>query len=362
MPDGAAGLLGLKLLQLGRTPVTLGGLLAALVVLVVAILLAKLAGAFLTRLRARSQKSAAPLYIVQKLVTYGIVIIGAMLALNTAGLNLSSFAVFAGALGVGVGLGLQGVVKEFVSGLVLIFDRVVNIGDYIELDTGMRGLVQEIGPRATRIRTNDNVDVLIPNSKLVENQVVNWTLHGDTRRIHVPFGVAYGTDKDKVREVVLKAAHAVPFTLPDEGARKTQVWLTGLGDSALNFELVVWPSLEAVKRPAAMQAAYTWAIEDALRCAEIEIPFGQTDLRIRSVLGLEGEEARRALKLFTDGEPGAPPPQAPSDSPPGQTSATSSTNDAAEDLMSGGGVDMESPPVETAPAPKLSERAPGSTA
>ncbi|HEX8233874.1 MAG TPA: mechanosensitive ion channel domain-containing protein [Caulobacteraceae bacterium] len=341
MPDSLAGLTSIKLLNIGSSTLTLGGLLTALIIVGMFWFAARLASAGLQRLRTRSDKSAPSLYIVQKLVTYGLVIAGVFFALNTAGLNLSSFAVFAGALGVGVGLGLQGVVKEFVSGLVLIFDRVVNIGDYIELESGARGLVQEIGPRATRIRTNDNIDILLPNSKLVENQVINWTLHGQGRRIHVAFGVAYGSDKDKVREVVLKAAHEVPFTLPDEGARKTQVWLTSLGESALNFELVVWPNIEAVKRPAAMQAAYIWAIEDALRCAGIEMPFPQQDLRLRSLFGLEGEAARRALNV--EPERPARKPKAPAPTP------SSSSNDAAEDLMSGGGVDLESPPVETAP-------------
>jgi small-conductance mechanosensitive channel len=228
--------------------------------------------------------------------------------------------VFAGALGVGIGLGLQGVVKEFVSGLVLIFDRVLNIGDYIELPNGTRGMVQEIGPRATRVRDNDNIDVLIPNSHFIEGQVTNWTLKGDTRRIHIPFGVAYGADKELVRDVVLAAAHEVPFTLPDQGQRKAQVWLVGFGDSSLNFELLVWPTIDAVKRPQAMNAAYTWAIDDALRKAGIEIPFPQRDVRVRALFGEEGESALRSLKL-------QPARKAP-DAPAGPT-----TNDAVEDLV-----------------------------
>ncbi|HEX6859644.1 MAG TPA: mechanosensitive ion channel domain-containing protein [Caulobacteraceae bacterium] len=248
-------------------------------------------------------------------------VIGAMAALSALGLNLSSLAVFAGALGIGVGLGLQGVVKEFVSGLVLIFDGVINIGDYIEVDGGSRGMVQEIGPRATRVRNNDNIDVLVPNSRLIENPVTNWTLKGDTRRIHVPFSVAYGSDKDKVREAVLRAARAVPFTLPETESRKPQVWLVGFGDSALNFELVVWPTLDAAKRPASMHAAYTWAIEDALREADIEIPFPQRDVRIRGLFGEEGQDALRALKLTPDGH-------GPQTAPRSQ-----SPNDAAEDLI-----------------------------
>ena len=129
--------------------------------------------------------------------------------------------------------------------------------------------------------------MLIPNSRLIEQPVINWTSQGKTRRFHVPFIVAYGTDKAAVRDAVLKAAHDVPFTLPDTPKYKTQVWLVGFGDNGLKFELVVWPNLEAVKRPNAVHAAYTWAIEDALRAGGFEIPVPQSDLRLRALFGEE---------------------------------------------------------------------------
>lgn len=307
-----------RLLVIGGTPLTLGGIAAAVAIILGAWLAAKVLGALLRRIRGRAKSGAASLYIVERLSTYALVLAGGFAALTTLGLNLTSFAVFAGAIGVGVGLGLQGVVREFVSGLVIIFDRQANIGDFIEME-GAQGLITEVGPRATRVRTNDGVDVVIPNSKLIEGAVTNWTLHGDTRRIHVPFTAGYGCDKAKVRDAVLTAARAVPFTLPDTEARRTQVWLTGFGDSAMNFELVVWPTLEAVKRPAAMQAAYTWAIDDALRGAGIEIPFPQLDVRLRSLFGHEGDAALESLDLKQ----------------PSHTEAASAPtrNDAAESLM-----------------------------
>jgi small-conductance mechanosensitive channel len=311
---------GFTLFDIGRTPVTLGGVAAGLAVAVVFFLAARLAGYGIGRVSTHAGQAAAGLYIVRKLVTYGLVILGVVTGLSTMGLNLSSLAVFAGAVGVGVGLGLQGIVKEFVSGLVLIFDRVMGVGDFVELEDGKRGLVLEIGPRAVRVRTNDNVDIAIPNSKFIEGPVVNWTLHG-SRRIHVPFGVAYGSDRRKVREVVLAAARSVPFSLPDSAEYKSSVWLVGFGEFSLNFELLVWPSVEAVKRPAAMQAAYTWAIADALEAAGIEIPNPQRDLHIRGLFGLRGDAALAALKL----QP--PPPAAGSASRPAQ-----GDNDAAEDL------------------------------
>ncbi|HEX6866311.1 MAG TPA: mechanosensitive ion channel domain-containing protein [Caulobacteraceae bacterium] len=309
------------LLRLGGTAITLGGLITAVVILIAAFVVAGLVQAFLRRLRGRYEHNASAIYIVEKLAGYGLVIIGAVIALSSLGLNMSPLAVFAGAIGIGVGLGLQGVVKEFVSGLVLVFDGVINVGDYIEINGGARGMVQEIGPRATRIRNNDNVDVLVPNSHLIESPVTNWTLKGDTRRIHVPFGVAYGSDKDKVREAVLAAAREVPFTLPDTPKRKSQVWLVGFGDSSLNFELVVWPTLDAAKRPASMHAAYTWAIDEALRGAGIEIPFPQRDVRLRGFFGREGAAALKALKLTHEEPSEAAAPRA------------ASPNDAADDLI-----------------------------
>lgn len=289
-------ILSFTLADIGGTAITLSGVIIATTIIVLSIFISRIVASLIARLRRRAPGGGTALYILEKFAAYGIAVIGILFALSSIGLNLSSIAVFAGALGVGVGLGLQGVIKEFVSGLVLLFDSIVNVGDYIELpNSNVRGVVHEIGARCVRIRTNDNIDIFVPNSRLIEDRFTNWTLKGETRRIHITFSVAYGVDKSRVREVILNAAKAVDFTLPDLGTRRTQVWLTSFGDSALNFELVVWPNIDAVKRPAAMQAAYTWAIDDALRAAGIEIPFPQRDLRIRSVFNREGEDAFSAF-------------------------------------------------------------------
>ncbi|MFT4955471.1 MAG: small-conductance mechanosensitive channel [Brevundimonas sp.] len=315
-------------LRLAGTSITAGGLISAAIILTVALVLAWLATRGIKRLRARSSRSGGALYLLEKLVGYGLIVAGGMLALSATGLNLSSLAVFAGALGIGVGLGLQGVVKEFVSGIFLIFDRMVSVGDYVEIEGGARGAIMEIGPRATRIRTNDNINILVPNSQLIEQPLTNWTLKGDTRRIHIPFSVAYGADRGLVRDVVLAAARSSPFTLPETETRKCQVWLVNFGESGLDFELLVWPTQEAVKRPASMHAAYTWAIAEALDQAGIEIPFPQTDLRIRSLFGREGDDA---LEVMTTGK--APRPKTPPRKPRKKAASAASENDAAEDLM-----------------------------
>ena len=154
----------------------------------------------------------------------------------------------------------------------------------------------------------------------------NWTRDRASRRIHIPFPVAYGSNKELVRLAALEAASAVPFTLPDLPNRKAQVWLTGFGDSALNFELVVWPDLEAVKRPGSMMAAYHWALDDALRSHGIEVPFPQSELRLRSYYGAEG---RAAINLIA-GNGDQPLPENP------KAPKIVSVNDAAQDVATSG--------------------------
>lgn len=316
-------ILAFTIADFGGAQITIGRLILAVAVVAVAILASRLLIRLLSRLRRRMPAGGTTLYILEKLGGYGVVIVGFLFALSSLGVNLSTLAVFAGALGVGVGLGLQGVVKEFVSGIVLLFDSIISVGDYIELpgDHPIRGVVMEIGARATRIKSNDNVDILVPNSRLVEERFINWTLQGQTRRIHVPFSVAYGADKAVVRDVVIAAAKSISATLPDDDRHRTQVWLVGFGDSALNFELVVWPALEAVKRPAAMHAAYTWAIDDALRAAGIEIPFPQRDIRLRSIFGREGDAGLEAMGQTVVAQRQA------------ETGPSAALNDAAHDLL-----------------------------
>ncbi len=323
------------IVHLGKSDLTLGGLITGALIIIAAFVVAHLLAAAIRRLRTRAGEAAPQVYLVEKLTTYGVIIIGLIAAFSTIGLDLSSLSLFAGALGVGLGFGLQGAFREFISGLILLFDKLVRIGDYIELQSGERGIVEEIGPRATRIRNNDDLNVMIPNSRLIEAPFSNWTHDNHTRRVHVPFHVAYGADKAKVRDAVLKAAHDVPFTLPDTDLHKTQVWLVGFGDNGLRFELVVWPALEAVKRPNAAQAAYSWAIEDALRAGGFEIPLPQRDVRVRSLFGEEGDKARTTLKL-----------KAVKAAPVADAGA-STVNDAAEEMVRGAQADAEKAPPGT---------------
>ena len=275
--------LGVTLFEVGDTPVTTLGLFRLLVILVIAAWVSKLARRALDRVSTmRPNFNRASVYTLNRLLHYTIITVGFLVGLSSIGIDLSKFALFASALGVGVGFGLQTLVSNFIAGLMLLFEKSLKVGDFIELESGIMGEVKEINIRSTLITTNDNIDIVVPNSVFVNGHVMNWTMRDAYRRIHVPFGVAYGSDKDLVRKAALEAAGMVSHTLISDEQRKPQVWLIGFGDSSLDFELIVWLASDAVKRPGAVQADYLWAIETALRKYGIEIPFPQRDLHLRS--------------------------------------------------------------------------------
>lgn len=215
---------------------------------------------------------------VRLLLLFGAI----MIALSAIGINLTALTVFSGAIGVGIGFGLQSVFSNLVAGIILLFEKSIKVGDFIELTDGIQGTVREITIRSTLVTTNDNIDVLVPNSEFITKQMTNWTLRDALRRFRIPFGVAYGTDKELVRKAGLEAAANVAHTLTGVPRREPQVWLVGFGDSSLNFELVVWLHPESVMRPGAVHADYCWELETALSKYGIEIPFPQRDLHIRS--------------------------------------------------------------------------------
>ncbi len=204
------------------------------------------------------------------------------IALNMVGIDLTAFAVFTGALGVGIGFGLQSIFSNFVAGIIIILEKTLKVGDFVDLESGITGEVREINVRSTLITTNDNIDMLVPNSEFINKRVINWTLREAKRRMHVPVGVAYGTDKDLVKKAILEAADNVEFTLKGFKNRKPDVWLVGFGDSSLDFELIVWLTDEATKKPGRVHATYCWEIDTALAKYGITIPFPQRDLHLVS--------------------------------------------------------------------------------
>lgn len=223
----------------------------------------------------------ASVYAWARIARYSVWILGTVIGLNYIGIDLTSIALLGGAIGVGIGFGLQNIFSNFISGIIILLEKTLKIGDFVDLQSGVRGHVREIGLRYTRITTNDDVDIIVPNSEFINGRVTNWTYGSSLHRVRIPFSVAYGTDKDAVRKAALKAAGNVESTVNDDRHRP-DVWLVALGESSLDFELVVWVGADRVARPGNTQATYLWAIEDALRAAGIEIPFPQRDLHVRS--------------------------------------------------------------------------------
>ena len=218
-------------------------------------------------------------YATSTAVHYFVIALSFGLALITLGIDLAALAVFAGALGVGIGFGLQDFAKNMISGLVLLFGRVIQKGDLVTINETHIGNVEQIGGRMVRIRTRDNTDMVIPASEVVGSALVNWT-HGDPNvRLHIPVGVSYDADVHEVREALLAAAAEFPE------ARKhpaPDVWFVEFGDSSINFELLIWLDAVAVD-PREARGRIMFHIWDALLERDIEIPFPQRDLHIRSV-------------------------------------------------------------------------------
>lgn len=279
------------LFRLGETPITLSGIFKVIVVVLIAWLVSWIFRRMIGQLGHRFPKdNQSILFVISRLAHYLIISIGIFAGLSSIGLSFANFALVAGALALGLGFGLQSIVNNFLSGLILFFERTVKVGDFVQLDNGEQGEVRSINVRGTIVNTNDNVDVIVPNSEFTERKVVNWTLLDPFRRIHVPFRVAYESNEDIVVEAGLDAANRLSSTLTGVLGREPSVWLVNYGENGLDFELIVWLMPDAVKRPDAVFAAYHWEIRKALRRFEVEVPVPQREIRFRQPLpsALEG--------------------------------------------------------------------------
>ncbi len=294
-----AGLADVTLFTVGETPVTGGDILRVLVILTLAMLLSRLIRHAIGRVGdSESSGTQASLYTVGRLTHYTIIILALFIALSSIGLEFGNLALVAGALSVGIGFGLQSIVNNFVSGLIILFEHSLRVGDYIELDTGLTGTVKSINVRSTLINTNDNIDIVVPNSEFVTTRLTNWTLAERTLRVRIPFGVAYGSDKDLVKKAALEAAADVPYTLTHMKGREPDVWLVDFADNSLNFLLLVWVNRQGARRPTRTRSAYLWALETTLTKYGIEIPFPQRDLHLRT--GWTREEMDSITETPTD--------------------------------------------------------------
>jgi small-conductance mechanosensitive channel len=235
---------------------------------------------FVTRLLRRTHLEPAMQFALARVIGYALLGLGIYISLQMVGVNLNSLAFVAGAVGVGLGFGLQNIISNFISGLIILAERPIAIGDRVEIG-GVTGQVREISLRSTTVVTNDNMAIIVPNADFITQRVTNWSYEDPRVRFRIPFGVAYGTDLPKLRTLMLQVADEHPKALKDP---KPELFFVGFGDSSLNFELAVWSS-ESTISPRRFQSDLFFAIEKRLRESGIEIPFPQQDLHVRTLVG-----------------------------------------------------------------------------
>jgi small-conductance mechanosensitive channel len=230
------------------------------------------------------------------LLRYALTFVGALVLLQGFGVDVRSLAIAASVLGVGIGFGLQSIANNFVSGVLINLERPIRPGDYVDVG-GFEGSVVRVGGRSTTIRTLDGVLILIPNSKFLETEVVNWNLGDPRSRVHVPVGVAYGSDVARVRRALLEAARSHPEVEHDP---RPQVQMRGFGQSSLDFELLVWTRDPRNKNT--LESDLNFAIEQSLRRHGIEVPYAQLDVHVRPPGG-QSASAPPPEQLGADAEP-----------------------------------------------------------
>ncbi|WP_372750243.1 mechanosensitive ion channel family protein [Litorivivens sp.] len=271
------------LIDLGKGPVTLASIFAGLLVIVLSLHLARLLKGSVGSLnRGRYALTPSSIYTLERISHYFVLIAGVLIGVSVMGVDFGKLALIVSALSVGIGFGLQAIVSNFVSGLIILLERSLKVGDFVQLDSGVMGTVTEIRVRATVITTAENSEILVPNAEFVNGKVTNFTHTDNFCRQRIPFGVAYGTDKTLMNECVIKAALAQSITLADTSEHQPQVIMKAFGDSSLDFELLVWTRPEFSNRPSLVRGVYLSAIDDAFRENNISVPFPQRDLHVVS--------------------------------------------------------------------------------
>jgi small-conductance mechanosensitive channel len=248
------------------------------------------------RLLAESGLDRSLQYAIAQIVSNVVLVVGIFIVLENTGIHLAALTVFAGAVGVGVGFGLQNIASNFISGLVILAERPITIGDRVEV-AGIVGRVQQIRARSTVILTSDNIAMIVPNSKFIDSPVTNWHYSDPRVRFRLPVGVAYGSDVNKVREALIAAAreHSSTLSSPEPTA-----YLEKFGPSTIDFELVAWTQ-EMSYKPRRFRSDLNYLIHKHLTAAGIEIPNPQRDLHIRSgVLKVEKVEPRERARGSED--------------------------------------------------------------
>ena len=262
------------LFRIGGTDVTLASVISFAIILVLAFVLSAILQRTMKRVYSRRDIDEGVQYALNRLLHYSVIAVGVFLALDNLGISVTALAGLGAVLAVGIGFGLQNIAQNFVSGIILLLERPVRKGDFIEVGE-VQGTVREIRARATVVNTYDDVEIIIPNGKLITEVVANRALTQRYYRIRINVGVAYGSDTEQVRDTLIRVANEHPDILAEPAPI---VFFENFGDSALDFRLMGWlanPRLEPRVR-----SDLRFGVHRAFREAKIEMPFPQRDLHI----------------------------------------------------------------------------------
>lgn len=269
--------LNIPLFEIGAAPVTLWTIVSLVVLFVLLLWLTKkLKNLIVLKLLANSRIDIGVRQATGSIVRYVILAIGFVVILQTVGIDLSTVTVLAGALGIGVGFGLQTITNNLVSGLILLFERPIKIGDRIEVGQ-VTGDVVDISARATTVITNDNIAIIIPNAEFIASTVTNWSYTTRDVRFNFPVRVSYREDPEAVRTLLLEIADSHPGVLKD---RKPDVLFQEFGESSIHLIFRVW-TRDYTDRPGVLRSELNYAISRTFREHGIEIPYPQRDIHIK---------------------------------------------------------------------------------
>lgn len=267
-----------NLISLGDSKLTIGLALTLVLSFIALFVISEWIRRFLVKqVLSKTQIAKGTKESIGTIIKYVIILGGIFSILQTNGIDLSAFGVLAGAIGVGIGFGLQNITNNFISGLIILFEQPIKVGDRIEVGD-VSGDVIQINARATTVVTNDNISVIVPNSQFIDSQVINWS-HNDHRiRFNFPVGVSYKEDPERVKKILIEVAKANPGVLETP---EPDVLFDSYGDNSLNFNLRVWTS-EYVNKPKVLKSQLYYAIFKRFTEEKIEIPYPQRDLHFKT--------------------------------------------------------------------------------
>ena len=273
-----------RVLTIGENPVTVGKVIIALLILIIGIIVSRIIlRAVINRLLSRTPLKETTVLVIQKMLLYLAYVLVVLMALHMVNIPLGAFAFLGGAIAIGVGFGAQNIINNFISGFIIMAERPINIGSIIEVE-GVLGQVEEIGARCTRVRTGENIHILVPNSTFLEKNITNWTLSDQKIRTKIVVGVIYGSPVRKAEELLLQAARENEKVLKEP---EPFVIFNDFGDNALIFEVYFWIVISRIIERRLIESSVRFRIDDLFREAGIVIAFPQRDVHLDTQKPLE---------------------------------------------------------------------------